>query len=996
MSKKRAPKSIFHSPAGSSFAQKKKVVFGNIKHSGNEKDISLNKSGLGDSVYFDVNSLSGDDKNVGMTGVNSGSLLGLATITPKAKHINTSTVFGFPLGSSNFDMNDNKKVKVSVRQLFALDINLLAVKGKLVMAKTQFVRKNFLSVNGFGEATTPSKFEGIIRSIFTSESNMEKAVLLAKEKGIVINTDLKRQGICSDQAVVIKEIFINTPKNMIVAALAKFGEIKSIKIQLIGKNSVHMAMAVSNCETWALRNKFRALLFTLPVGTTAHNLGTLLDGAGEKTCVYCAVVGFESEVDLESAYHTELIFGGVKLFWARLDLGVSISKPAAFSGKSWAYVVLLASPFSGSHFDSGFGSGLPLSGFSSIKESALVVQNKFSINSCLASLEHSLELLTDQMSNIVCRLNSIKLVFLVLTTQVILLVTLVSILALPDTDMVLDVPQLFFSLFSSVLEDKVVDLDLSSSKVLTLKVGGLESKIMALELIWKVATCNIRSMLNLVKQEDIVHWHKDLGNMILIVTKTKLKSDIRPWIMNKFDRLRVFTSGLDVGFCGAGVAIIMNNSLAQHVLKVNEILSCLIFVHLLFKNKLSVKILGLYIAANINSMVSKAVNSSSFVVLGGNFNENGSSKSANFKFCLSLGLVNIFNGHSLAKAFTWSNSRGVKKVINFILVSENLVSAMALHFVNSISKFFDTDYKSVFISIGLGGLLDTHLISIHRQVNQDWWKFKFKDADNVQWLSFKDCSSATFLARLDIFKETKINGDLNTMWKILKEIIVQAADTLAIDVVEASKVNGMVLNGVSSIKLIKHLSVIRKGYCKFKYCESKIAEDTAIRKTIDCHIENFYSDKEKMIKSILEYLFCKMVLDHLVVDDELIIEPNEIKFKYCGGEVLACLLKLLNLCLSMSAISDLWKEAWVSIIPKPYEWNGVLTNTKSIALIKTARKILSKILSDWISLACSKFNVLCNDNFLVLKDTLTQSPIFAIGSIVKDALEKNRELWLVL
>ncbi|KAG9286417.1 hypothetical protein G9A89_014583 [Geosiphon pyriformis] len=61
-----------------------------------------------------------------------------------------------------------------------------------------------------------------------------------------------------------------------------------------------------------------------------------------------------------------------------------------------------------------------------------------------------------------------------------------------------------------------------------------------------------------------------------------------------------------------------------------------------------------------------------------------------------------------------------------------------------------------------------------------------------------------------------------------------------------------------------------------------------------------------------------------------------------------------------------------------------------------ACKILSKVLSDKISSACSTFDVLYENNFSVLKDMTTQSPIFAIGSVVKDALEKNRELWLVL
>ncbi|KAG9286347.1 hypothetical protein G9A89_014513 [Geosiphon pyriformis] len=72
----------------------------------------------------------------------------------------------------------------------------------------------------------------------------------------------------------------------------------------------------------------------------------------------------------------------------------------------------------------------------------------------------------------------------------------------------------------------------------------------------------------------------------------------------------------------------------------------------------------------------------------------------------------------------------------------------------------------------------------------------------------------------------------------------------------------------------------------------------------------------------------------------------------------------------------------------------VLMNTYFIALIETACKILFKILSDRISSACSEFDVLQRNNFSVLKSMTIQSPIFAIGSVVKDVLEKNRELWL--
>ncbi|KAG9284039.1 hypothetical protein G9A89_022813 [Geosiphon pyriformis] len=44
----------------------------------------------------------------------------------------------------------------------------------------------------------------------------------------------------------------------------------------------------------------------------------------------------------------------------------------------------------------------------------------------------------------------------------------------------------------------------------------------------------------------------------------------------------------------------------------------------------------------------------------------------------------------------------------------------------------------------------------------------------------------------------------------------------------------------------------------------------------------------------------------------------------------------------------------------------------------------------------SKFAILHGDNFSMLKETTTQSLIFAVGSVVEYALEKNCKLWLVL
>ncbi|KAG9289902.1 hypothetical protein G9A89_010208 [Geosiphon pyriformis] len=140
----------------------------------------------------------------------------------EAKHFNNGAIVGSPLGSINFNMEEEEEVslpshksfsldkvwidpkiikiqvEVAVKKFFALDINLLTVEGKLATAKTYAIRKLFSRINGFGGATTPSKFEEIIRSTFISEASMKKATSLARENDIIVNSNLKRQRIGSD------------------------------------------------------------------------------------------------------------------------------------------------------------------------------------------------------------------------------------------------------------------------------------------------------------------------------------------------------------------------------------------------------------------------------------------------------------------------------------------------------------------------------------------------------------------------------------------------------------------------------------------------------------------------------------------------------------------------------------------------------------------------------------------------------------------------------
>ncbi|KAG9302974.1 hypothetical protein G9A89_022634 [Geosiphon pyriformis] len=235
-------------------------------------------------------------------------------------------------------------------------------------------------------------------------------------------------------------------------------------------------------------------------------------------------------------------------------------------------------------------------------------------------------------------------------------------------------------------------------------------------LVWRIPMCNVRGINNLAKQEDIIRWHKNSGNLVSILTETKLKDKFCPWLASKFDGVRVFSSGLNSGYVGASVVVIMDNFLAKYVSKISEVPGRLLCIRLLFKNKLSVSVLGLYTGAfstawffqagRVNSLIAMTVNESFFVILGGNFNKDGSYKCASFKRCFDLGLVNSLNGSSFVKALTWCNFHGVAKIIDYVFVFSDLVGALVDHGVVGVEEFFDTDHKAISVSVGLGGLLN--------------------------------------------------------------------------------------------------------------------------------------------------------------------------------------------------------------------------------------------------------------------------------------------------
>ncbi|KAG9302650.1 hypothetical protein G9A89_007354 [Geosiphon pyriformis] len=510
--------------------------------------------------------------------------------------------------------------------------------------------------------------------------------------------------------------------------------------------------------------------------------------------------------------------------------------------------------------------------------------------------------------------------------------------------------------------------------------------------------------------------------------------------------------------------------------------------------ELSVSVLSL-IAGEINFFVAKTVNESSFVILGGDFNKDGSRKCASSKKCFDLDLVDSLERSLFVKISMWTNSRGIAKALDYILISLSLVNAVTDGSVADVEEYFDTDHKAVSAFVDLGGLLDVHLNLICKQVNKDCWKFDVKSADVMKWGEFKNATAANATMFLDEFKAARKFSDLDAMWDTVHKVMVFSANSafkkkwfksydgmftkesfklhnlevLVSKIVKtsceadsnrfesllkcwvfmnsdkASVVCNLMSSGVNFDHVHSALCGMRRYYHASKLAESLRAKKLGIKSAIERKMESFMVNKGHTIYSVLEHPFHKVVLDHLVSDGSLILDPVEVKnkidsimegwtrkravlksvpdlwqyqyllldyvdnnafsgvmnaislddlthvikdlpdgkaadlsgisnklWKHCDGFVLDLLLDLRNICLVYKSTSHCWKEAWVSIIPKLY---------KPIALIETAYKILFKLLSDRISSVCSLFNVLHGNNF--------SSPIFAIGSVVENALEKD-------
>ncbi|KAG9288827.1 hypothetical protein G9A89_001151 [Geosiphon pyriformis] len=703
--------------------------------------------------------------------------------TPTNSKVKTKKTLGKPLGKIDFlkgsdddgvlsdallELSPPMKnlVNVLVRKSFALDIGLDKVAGKSSQEKLVVMRKLFF------ESMILEKW--MIRATFTSESSLIKATDKAANAKILVNTDLKKSSRQSDWAVVIKEIPIGTSAETVHAALSEFGVVKQKAVVefeqsdqadlvatewfiLIGKDAVCVTRADSDKKAWDARDQHRVLLYILLMGTNTHDIWDFVRSVGEKTCIIdrhsvtytqarCAVVCFNFAKSLNATVETTPVLKNANLRWfylistkcakyeklGHMSLGcviggkffsgnllrrafsdtdksrlaaiyakcsAPVACPVFFGGLSWAKV---ARRFS----------SLPLSsqnvlvnvGFSSEMKPSLPVT--IEVNNRFTVLERSLTSLAEQVSKLAKRLNALRPIVPQPSSGCQPLVTLSS--QDQGTDVVMSKGSGVFTSGGTVMGAVSFDMSLVS------------------------------------KLEDSM---KCLMEMVLGFS-AKVDS-------------------IDSGHLGMGVAVIMNVSLACHLYKVSEVPGRLLSVKLLFKGKLSVLILGLYAGAfsavqfsqadKINSFIVKAVNKSSFIVLGSDFNEDSSHKCASFRKCLDLGLANSLVGSPAVKLPTWTNSRGVRKTIDYVIIFSNLVNAIVHCSVLDVGEHFETNHQAVSVSLGLGGLLDVQLNSLHKQN-----KFKGATAANATMFSEDFIVSQQF-SDLDVMKR-RVVPDVPDVW----------------------------------------------------------------------------------------------------------------------------------------------------------------------------------------------------------------------------------------
>ncbi|HVH96762.1 MAG TPA: reverse transcriptase domain-containing protein, partial [Bacillus sp. (in: firmicutes)] len=105
---------------------------------------------------------------------------------------------------------------------------------------------------------------------------------------------------------------------------------------------------------------------------------------------------------------------------------------------------------------------------------------------------------------------------------------------------------------------------------------------------------------------------------------------------------------------------------------------------------------------------------------------------------------------------------------------------------------------------------------------------------------------------------------------------------------------------------------------------------------------------------------------------------------------------IVTLCFNSGHIPSQWKDATIYPIPKPTDWNCYLKNTRPICLIETARKLMTKIMTNRLASILSAHNILRGNNYAGLPGGSCHTPIHVLESIIHDSNTYNKPLFIFL
>jgi hypothetical protein len=115
-------------------------------------------------------------------------------------------------------------------------------------------------------------------------------------------------------------------------------------------------------------------------------------------------------------------------------------------------------------------------------------------------------------------------------------------------------------------------------------------------------------------------------------------------------------------------------------------------------------------------------------------------------------------------------------------------------------------------------------------------------------------------------------------------------------------------------------------------------------------------------------------------------------------DVKIILISIYNRIITLGIIPSKWCEALLFPIPKPYDWDSKLVNTRPITLLETPQKILVSIYSRRLNRILSTENILQYNNRASILGQSTLEPLFVIQHITEhfSKVEPQTPLWIIL